>query len=31
MNNNVYLVLIVALAVALFVGICLMNCEEDDK
>lgn len=31
MNNNVYLVLIAAMAVALFIGICLMNCEEDDE
>ena len=31
MNNNVYLVLMIAMAAALFIGICLMNCEEDDK
>lgn len=30
MNNNVYLVLIVALAAAVFMGISLCICEEDD-
>lgn len=30
MNNNVYLLLIVALAAAVFMGISLSICEEED-